>query len=78
MLQRRLHDQILALRETAFDLPNDAGLTQVLKLLGDAENEEKERIRERLQRSLPERRSIENPPSTINEKIAMMMGAFRK
>ena len=78
MLCRRLSDQISALRETALDLPNGVELTEVLKLLHDAEEEESQRQRDRLHRAIPERRSTGNPPSTINAKIAMMMGTVRR
>jgi hypothetical protein len=78
MLRRRLSDRISALRETALDLPHGSELTQVLIWLRDAEHEESQRLRERLQRALPERRSLSDPPKTINRKIAMIMGALKK
>jgi hypothetical protein len=78
MPHRRLTDRIAALRETALDLPGGTELTQVLIWLRDAEHEESQRLRERLQHALPERRSLSDPPKTINGKIAMIMGALRK
>ena len=77
MLRRRLSDSISALRETALDLPPGPELDAVLEQLRKASAEQDERLRARLQHSLPDRLEASTRPNTINSKIAVMVAAFR-
>jgi predicted ATPase len=78
MLDRRLSDLISALREAALDLPPGRELTAVLEQLRKATDEENQRVWNRLQQGLPDRRYVANRPSTINSKLATIMAAFRR
>lgn len=78
MLDRRLSDLISALREAALDLPPGLELTAVLEQLRKATDEENQRVWNRLQQGLPDRRYVANRPSTINSKLATIMAAFRR
>ena len=77
MLRRRLSDVISALRETALNLPPGPELTAVMEQLQRAAVEENQRLRIRLQSSIPDRRDVTTRPNTINSKIAVMVAAFK-